>query len=617
MEFIIGVLLILIALSIIFALSIYSLIQVMFLGRKRFLLTPISRAKREKGADAVLSGADLSRDMTVTQATMTGVGAMIGAGIFVLTGIAAGIAGPGLLVAFAFNGVVATLIALVYAELGSAIPEAGGGYVWARAGLGELNGFYSGWMSWFAAAVAGSLYSLGFSAYFIEFLGNLGLHLSKTESFILQKLIAVIVIFIFLIINQSGSAVMGKAETWISGIKVLILAFFILIGLTIIFSNPRTSMTNFEDFFPTKEGFFSIFLAMGFTFIGPPPDITVTCSDFCNATLAPVFCGNGICDFGEDEFTCPIDCAPAPPLGVCGDPDYRPAPTGLMIRPVKGERKMRLTFTLLCPADHIKIYRCEGKDCTNFKSLGTFAPVSFFIDEDPGLKWKQDYTYKIVARYVGYSKDSDEAVGVGNLGDIECWGQELSEFCIADYYYIAFKDYLNVFGYGPYPADDFTTFFAKTVNDAFGTRFNQAWACNDENKLFKVGVTCDEDKGEFCVADEHGSRCAELEDCAIGFNPFGLYGTQASCEGGLTPRFCFFDRSETVVNKCFSCRPRMVCYDYHSKGACQRDNCGVGDCEWHSIIPGLGIGVCVDNRYNNCPFCNIIIHLRLFGHHSF
>ncbi|WP_455140697.1 APC family permease [Candidatus Hodarchaeum mangrovi] len=267
MEFIIGVLLIVIALSIILGLSIYSLIQVMFLGRKRFLLTPILGAKREKGADAVLSGADLSRDMTVTQATMTGVGAMIGAGIFVLTGIAAGIAGPGLLVAFAFNGVVASLIALVYAELGSAIPEAGGGYVWARAGLGELNGFYSGWMSWFAAAVAGSLYSLGFSAYFVEFLVNLGLNFSKTESFILQKLIAVIAIFIFLIINQSGSAVMGKAETWISGIKVLILAFFILIGFTIIFSNPQTSMSNFEDFFPTKEGFFSIFLAMGFTFI--------------------------------------------------------------------------------------------------------------------------------------------------------------------------------------------------------------------------------------------------------------------------------------------------------------------------------------------------------------
>ncbi|MHA1227424.1 MAG: APC family permease [Candidatus Hodarchaeales archaeon] len=262
MELLIGIFLIIGALCIILGLSIYSLIQVMFLGRKRFILTPI-----EKGSDAVLSGAELSRDMTVTHAVMTGVGAMIGAGIFVLTGIAAGIAGPGLLVAFAFNGVIATLIAMVYAELGSAMPEAGGGYVWARTGLGETNGFFSGWMSWFAAAVAGSLYSLGFGAYFIEMLNLFGISIPHESLFFVQKLIAVIAIIGFLIINQSGSSVMGKAESWISGLKVIILTFFILVGLVIIFGKPAQTLSNFEDFFPTEEGFFSVFLAMGFTFI--------------------------------------------------------------------------------------------------------------------------------------------------------------------------------------------------------------------------------------------------------------------------------------------------------------------------------------------------------------
>jgi len=180
----IGMVLIGFAVSIILGLTIYSLIQVVFLGRKRYVIGP----KPYKGQDTVLSGADLSRDMTVTQATMTGVGAMIGAGIFVLTGIAAGIAGPGLLVAFAFNGVIATLIAMVYAELGSAIPEAGGGYIWARAGLGERQGFLTGWMSWFAAAVAGSLYALGFSAYFVALLGNLGVNIATKDVFVIEFL---------------------------------------------------------------------------------------------------------------------------------------------------------------------------------------------------------------------------------------------------------------------------------------------------------------------------------------------------------------------------------------------------------------------------------------------
>jgi len=260
-DSLLGIILILIALTIIIGLCIYSLIQITFLARKRFIIG----SQKQKGADAVLNGADLSRDMTVTQATMTGVGAMIGAGIFVLTGIAAGLAGPGLLVAFAFNGVIATLIAMVYAELGSAMPEAGGGYVWARAGLGETQGFMSGWMSWFAAAVAGSLYSLGFGAYFVTFLDHIGISFPSNQIFFVEKLIAVIAIILFVIINQFGSAVMGKAETWISGGKVLILVFFILIGLIIITSNPAQTSTNLSDFFP--KGFFSIFVAMGFTFI--------------------------------------------------------------------------------------------------------------------------------------------------------------------------------------------------------------------------------------------------------------------------------------------------------------------------------------------------------------
>jgi len=62
---------------------------------------------------------------------MIGVGAMIGAGIFGPAGLAAGEAGPALLMAFAFGGFVTIFTGMVYAELGSAIPKAGG-YLWDR-----------------------------------------------------------------------------------------------------------------------------------------------------------------------------------------------------------------------------------------------------------------------------------------------------------------------------------------------------------------------------------------------------------------------------------------------------------------------------------------------------
>ena len=68
-----------------------------------------------------------ARNLGLFDATMIGIGAMIGAGIFVLTGIAAGEAGPAALLAFALNGLVTLLTALSYAELASVYPKSRGG----------------------------------------------------------------------------------------------------------------------------------------------------------------------------------------------------------------------------------------------------------------------------------------------------------------------------------------------------------------------------------------------------------------------------------------------------------------------------------------------------------
>ena len=74
----------------------------------------------------------LERGLGLFDASMIGIGAMIGAGIFVLTGIAAGEAGPAAVLSFALNGVVTLLTALCYAELASAYPRSGGGYSYIK-----------------------------------------------------------------------------------------------------------------------------------------------------------------------------------------------------------------------------------------------------------------------------------------------------------------------------------------------------------------------------------------------------------------------------------------------------------------------------------------------------
>jgi amino acid transporter/nucleotide-binding universal stress UspA family protein len=195
---------------------------------------------------------------------MIGVGAMIGAGIFVLTGIAAGTAGPALILSFALNGIITVFTAMVYAELGSAIPEAGGGYLWVKEGLPGPNAFQAGWMSWFAHAVAGSLYAMGFGAYFVLVLNDLKFSIFGLHGEILHKLVTVIIILIFVAINYKGVSETGMAGNIVTVSKVLILLVFIVSGIWAIVSHPAF-FHKFQNFSP--NGFPGILNAMGLTFI--------------------------------------------------------------------------------------------------------------------------------------------------------------------------------------------------------------------------------------------------------------------------------------------------------------------------------------------------------------
>lgn len=207
---------------------------------------------------------ELSRDLSLFDITMIGVGAMIGAGIFVLTGIAAGAAGPALILSFALNGIVTIFTAMVYAELGSAIPEAGGGYLWVKEGLPGPNAFLAGWMSWFAHAVAGSLYGLGFGSYLYLVLDVFNVPTLGIPEEIAHKGLAVFVILLFLYINFRGSSETGMAGNIVTVLKVIILAIFIASGLWAIFQNPDY-FQKFQNFAP--EGLAGVVTAMGLTFI--------------------------------------------------------------------------------------------------------------------------------------------------------------------------------------------------------------------------------------------------------------------------------------------------------------------------------------------------------------
>ncbi len=119
----------------------------------------------------------LRRVLGPVQLTSLGVGAIIGTGIFVLTGVAAhDKAGPALTLSFVVSGLACVFAALCYAEFASMTPVAGSAYTYAYATLGELFAWIIGWDLILEYAVASAAVSQGWSAYFQDFMHALGLH---------------------------------------------------------------------------------------------------------------------------------------------------------------------------------------------------------------------------------------------------------------------------------------------------------------------------------------------------------------------------------------------------------------------------------------------------------
>ena len=215
------------------------------------------------GKDTNSIEVSLSRELGLFDITMLGIAAMIGAGIFALTGIAAGIAGPALLIAFFLNGIVATLTGLAYAELGSAMPEAGGAYPWVREAMGGFFGFLSGWCCWTAQCIACSLYAVTFGAFLSELTKSLTAVIPQV---VLAKAYSVAIVTLLAYINYRGVKESGKVGGFVTVAKLIILLIFIIFGVYVTFTRPDwTKAFTTPSFFP--HGFAGVLAAMGLTYI--------------------------------------------------------------------------------------------------------------------------------------------------------------------------------------------------------------------------------------------------------------------------------------------------------------------------------------------------------------
>ncbi len=191
-----------------------------------------------------------SRTLGVREVTLLGVGALLGGGIFTLLGHAAGLAGGGLVVAMAIGAGISFLNLNSYIALATTFPEAGGGYLWVKEGLGDLQGFFSGWISWMAHSVACALYAASFGIFAVEFLFSLlGVPLFGISPGAWALFFTVGVILIFGMVNYRGAGLTGKIGSYISLAILSILTLFIVFGFKKIGVAPSLLSQNFSPFF--------------------------------------------------------------------------------------------------------------------------------------------------------------------------------------------------------------------------------------------------------------------------------------------------------------------------------------------------------------------------------
>lgn len=149
------------------------------------------------------------------------VGTMIGAGVFVLSGLVVALAGPAAVLSYLVCGVVIVFSGLSYASLASIYPGDGGGYLYARRLLGNSPGFLTGWSMYVFSMVATSFVLIGFGIYLNLLLGtNIDPRLPALASMLFLT-----------VLNLRGLNEAGRAEVLLVMTKVIILCLFVFSGL--------------------------------------------------------------------------------------------------------------------------------------------------------------------------------------------------------------------------------------------------------------------------------------------------------------------------------------------------------------------------------------------------
>jgi len=235
------------------------------MGKRLFITKPLTQLQ----AEAADTEHGLKRTLSSLDLVMLGVGAIIGAGIFVLTGEAAArYAGPAIVLSFILAGLACVFAGFCYAEMASMIPIAGSAYTYSYATMGEFLAWIIGWDLILEYSLGAATVSVGWSGYVVSFLRDFGIHIpprlstgpfgtvtladgSQVAGLInLPALFIILFVTALLVIGIRESA---NVNTGIVILKVAVVITFVLAGVAYI------NRDNWTPFIPPNTGEFGFF----------------------------------------------------------------------------------------------------------------------------------------------------------------------------------------------------------------------------------------------------------------------------------------------------------------------------------------------------------------------
>jgi APA family basic amino acid/polyamine antiporter len=217
-----------------------------------------------EGEVAAKEAHELHRTLGPWQLIALGIGAIIGAGIFVITGHAAATyAGPGVVISFMIAGLGCFFAGLCYAEFACMIPVAGSAYTYTYATMGRFLAWFIGWNLVLEYLAAASTVAVGWAGYFVQLLSQLGITIPRVVSSAPLAMTSLTDIsYTGSVLNLPAMLVVGLATTMlVIGIKasaqfnaVMVVIKLVIVVLVIGFGLPLIMGDNLEPFIPPNTG---------------------------------------------------------------------------------------------------------------------------------------------------------------------------------------------------------------------------------------------------------------------------------------------------------------------------------------------------------------------------